>query len=86
MDKVENYKQIAKKLDLSDKLSHFKERFDNSNEFIYLVGSLLGKLRLDTVKNVNQTIILDWGKDLVSSWNEKWLSIENIISKKSLRF
>ena len=82
MDKIEIYKQIANQLDLSDKLSHFKERFDNSNEFIYLVGNSLGKLPLDTVENVNQTVKLDWGKDLVSSWNEKWLNIENKISKK----
>ena len=82
MDRIENYKELAKKHDLSDKLSHFKERFDNSNEFIYLVGNSLGKLPLDTINNVNQTVAIDWGKDLVSSWNEKWLSIENIISKK----
>ena len=82
MDKIESFKQTAKKHDLSDKLSHFKERFDNSNEFIYLVGNSLGKLPLDTINNVNQTVAVDWGKDLVSSWNEKWLSIENIISKK----
>ncbi len=82
MDKIEEYKDLAKKHDLSDKLSPFKERFDNSNEFIYLVGNSLGKLPLDTINNVNQTVKIDWGKDLVSSWNEKWLSIENIISKK----
>jgi len=82
MDKIEGYKELAKKHDLSDKLSPFKERFDNSNEFIYLVGNSLGKLPLDTINNVNQTVKVDWGKDLVSSWNEKWLSIENIISKK----
>ena len=34
MGKIEQYKEIAKKYDLSDKLSHFKERFDNSNDFI----------------------------------------------------
>jgi len=82
MDKIEEYKELAKKHDLSDKLSHFKEKFDNSNEFVYLVGNSLGKLPLDTINNVNQTVKIDWGKDLVSSWNEKWLSIENIISKK----
>ena len=82
MDKIEDYKELAKKHDLSDRLSHFKERFDNSNEFIYLVGNSLGKLPLDTIKSVNQTVKIDWGKDLVSSWNKKWLSMENIISKK----
>lgn len=82
MDKIEDYKELAKKHDLSDRLSHFKERFDNSNEFIYLVGNSLGKLPLDTINSVNQTIKIDWGKDLVSSWNKKWLSMENIISKK----
>jgi len=65
MDRIENYKELAKKHDLSDKLSHFKERFDNSNEFIYLVGNSLGKLPLDTINNVNQTVAIDWGKDLV---------------------
>ena len=82
MGKIEQYKEIAKKYDLSDKLSHFKERFDNSNDFIYLVGNSLGKLPLDTINNVNQTVKMDWGKDLISSWNRKWISIENIISKK----
>lgn len=82
MDKIEDYKELAKKHDLSDRLSHFKERFDNSNEFIYLVGNSLGKLPLDTINSVNQTIKIDWGKDLVSSWNKKWLSMENTISKK----
>ena len=82
MGKIEQYKEIAKKYDLSDKLSHFKERFDNSNDFIYLVGNSLGKLPLDTINNVNQTVKMDWGKDLISSWNRKWLSIENTISIK----
>ena len=82
MDRIEQYKESANKYDLSDELSHFKERFDNSNEFIYLVGNSLGKLPLDTINNINQTVKIDWGKDLVSSWNEKWLSIENIIAKK----
>lgn len=82
MGKIEQYKEIAKKYDLSDKLSHFKERFDNSNDFIYLVGNSLGKLPLDTINNVNQTVKMDWGKGLISSWNQKWLSIENTISKK----
>ena len=82
MDRIEQYKELANKYDLSDELSHFKERFDNSNEFIYLVGNSLGKLPLDTINNINQTVKIDWGKDLVSSWNEKWLSIENIIAKK----
>ena len=82
MGKIEQYKKIAKKYDLSDKLSHFKERFDNSNDSIYLVGNSLGKLPLDTINNVNQTVKMDWGKGLISSWNQKWLSIENTISKK----
>ncbi len=51
MDKIEEYKELAKEHDLSDELSHFKERFDNSNEFIYLVGNSLGKLPLDTINN-----------------------------------
>ena len=33
MDRIEQYKESANKYDLSDELSHFKERFDNSNEF-----------------------------------------------------
>ena len=82
MDKIEEYKELAKEHDLSDELSHFKERFDNSNEFIYLVGNSLGKLPLDTINNVNKTVKLDWGKDLIYSWNKKWLSIENTISIK----
>ena len=45
------YKELAKEYDLSDELSHFKERFDNSNEFIYLVGNSLGKLPLTSLIN-----------------------------------
>ena len=75
MDRIEQYKESANKYDLSDELSPFKERFDNSNEFIYLVGNSLGKLPLDTINNINQTVKIDWRKDLVSSWNEKCLSI-----------
>ena len=82
MDKIEQYKELAKEHDLADKLSHFKERFDNSNDFVYLVGNSLGKLPLDTINNVNQTVEMDWGKDLISSWNRKWLSLENTISIK----
>ena len=82
MDKIEQYKELAKEHDLADKLSHFKERFDNSNDFVYLVGNSLGKLPLDTINNVNHTVEMDWGKDLISSWNRKWLSLENTISIK----
>ena len=48
MDRIEQYKESANKYDLSDELSHFKERFDNSNEFIYLVGNTGGELDNNT--------------------------------------
>ena len=35
MDRIEQYKESANKYDLSDELSHFKERFDNSNAVSY---------------------------------------------------
>jgi len=79
MDKL---REIAIKLDSSDKLSDFRKKFVIPNDLIYFDGNSLGPLSKNTADTLNDTIHNDWGKNLISSWNEKWINLPNQISSK----
>ncbi|MFC2096943.1 kynureninase [Bacteroidota bacterium] len=66
----------AEELDKKDELKEYKEKFffDNS-ELIYLDGNSLGRLPVDTIDELGQTIKKEWGRDLISSWNKSWIDL-----------
>jgi len=79
---LDRLKKIALKLDSNDKILSFREKFIIPKDKIYLDGNSLGLLSKDTFKNLNKTIIEDWGNDLISSWNKKWINLPKKVSKK----
>jgi len=77
-----NLYSIALENDKNDSLSIFKERFFNTENEIYLDGNSLGKLPLETLEDLNNTIKNQWGKKLIRSWNEHWLDLNNRVNLK----
>ena len=70
-----NKKEKSKNFDKIDILSHFKSRFYNPENLIYLDGNSLGKLPIATKKVVNKIIDEQWGENLIRSWNDHWLEL-----------
>ena len=77
-----NKKEKSKNFDKIDILSHFKSRFYNPENLIYLDGNSLGKLPIGTKKVVNKIIDEQWGENLIRSWNDHWLELPKKMSSK----
>jgi|TARA_B110000914_G_scaffold24944_1_gene18707 kynureninase len=77
-----NLHSIALENDKNDSLSNFKKRFFNNENEIYLDGNSLGKLPLETISELNNTIKNQWGKKLIRSWNEHWLDLNDRVNLK----
>ena len=72
----------AIKLDKDDALSHFKNKFINDDDLIYLDGNSLGKLPKKTIAATSNLIQNQWGDRLIRSWNEEWIALSGNISKQ----
>ena len=57
----------SQNLDKMDKLVHFKSRFYNSNNEIYMDGNSLGKLPIQTKNQISSLVENQWGKNLIRS-------------------
>ena len=79
MDKL---KKIAVELDLDDKLSEFKNKFVLPKNKIYFDGNSLGLLSRDVITDINNTLKIEWGDNLISSWNNKWIKLPTLVSAK----
>ena len=79
---MDRLKKIAINLDSSDKLSSYRKEFILPTNTIYLDGNSLGVLSKNIINDLNNTIKEDWGNNLISSWNEKWIELPNKVSKK----
>ena len=76
------YFKEASELDRNDKLSHFKNRFVNDENVIYLDGNSLGKLPKKTIEITSELIQNQWGNRLIRSWNENWMGLSSKLSEK----
>ena len=76
-------KKIAINLDSKDELSSFRKEFILPTNTIYLDGNSLGVLSKNIINDINNTIQEDWGNNLISSWNDKWIELPNKVSKKN---
>lgn len=64
---------FAKKMDDSDPLKDFRNRFYIADEnVIYLDGNSLGRLPQKTESLVNEITVKQWGTELIESWNKHW--------------
>ena len=75
-------KKIAINLDSKDELSSYRKEFILPTNTIYLDGNSLGVLSKNIINDINNTIKEDWGNNLISSWNDKWIELPNKVSKK----
>ncbi|HVW68852.1 MAG TPA: kynureninase [Steroidobacteraceae bacterium] len=62
-------RDAARRLDAADELRGFRDRFVIPPDLVYLDGNSLGALPRATVERVAQVTQVEWGADLVRSWN-----------------
>ncbi len=63
-------------LDHADRLSHLRARFALPEGVIYLDGNSLGALPAKTAATLEKTILHDWGRGLIGSWNSAdWVNL-----------
>jgi kynureninase len=71
--KYDSSEDLALKLDESDSLKDFRNRFYISDEkVIYLDGNSLGRLPLITRSLLGEVTENQWGSQLIESWNKHW--------------
>ncbi len=62
--------------DHTDTLSHLRARFVLREGVIYLDGNSLGALPANTAATLEKTILHDWGRELIGSWNSAdWVNL-----------
>jgi kynureninase len=79
---VDKLKKIAINLDSNDELSSYRNEFILPNNTIYFDGNSLGVLSKNIINDINNTVREEWGNNLISSWNDKWIELPNKVSKK----
>jgi len=60
----------AARLDAADPLAFARERFRLPDGLIYLDGNSLGALPAGTRARLDELVVDEWGKDLISSWTK----------------
>lgn len=83
MTQMEISEAYAKKLDASDPLAPFRERFviDDAS-LIYLDGNSLGRLPHAVLALSEDLLRRQWGGRLIRSWNEGWMDLSGRIGSK----
>ncbi len=70
-------------LDDQDNLRHARERFDLTDDLIYLDGNSLGALPRTTTACIAEVTGQQWGRDLIRSWNKHhWISLPQKLGAK----
>lgn len=73
----------CEKLDAADPLRHARERFCIEPGTVYLDGNSLGAMPASTPAAVGQTMIHDWGVDLIRSWNTAgWANLPQVVGDR----
>lgn len=76
-------REDALALDRQDALSSFRDRFQLEEGLIYLDGNSLGPLPKATVDRVQQAVTVEWGHDLITSWNKHgWMDLPRTLGNK----
>jgi kynureninase len=60
----------AQVMDQADALAHKASAFHLPKEVIYLDGNSLGVLPVAAVESVKHAVEIEWGRDLITSWNK----------------
>ncbi len=69
--------------DAGDPMAHFRERFSLPEGMIYLDGNSLGVLPKTAMARVVKAVEIEWGQDLITSWNKHgWFHLPRVIGNK----
>jgi len=78
--------EYARSLDRDDPLGPFRSEFEiKDSSLVYLDGNSLGRLSSRAVENMEQAIRVEWGENLIQSWNEGWYMQSTRLGKKIAR-
>jgi kynureninase len=73
----------AQEMDQADPLRHKREEFVSPKGLIYLDGNSLGVLPKAAVARVKHAVEIEWGTDLITSWNKHgWWHLSRVIGDK----
>ena len=65
-----------------DSLSHLRESFSMPENVIYLNGNSLGPLQFRVKQRLKEMVDIEWGEDLVTSWNEHgWMDLPDKVGE-----
>jgi kynureninase len=78
--------EYARELDRKDPLRSFRQEFVMEDPgLVYLDGNSLGRLPKKSVQHLERTIGEQWGRKLISSWNEHWYDLPVRLGKMIAR-
>ncbi|MGI9318291.1 MAG: kynureninase [bacterium] len=70
-------------LDREDLLGEYRDRFVAPENTIYLDGNSLGVLPCATLPSLTRTVELEWGQDLIQSWNKAgWFELPSTLGNR----
>ena len=72
----------ATKLDKADPLAPYQNQFNKPENVIYLDGNSLGMMPKDTPQLTNEVVAKQWGMELIGSWNNHWLDLNERLEHK----
>jgi kynureninase len=73
----------CQQLDRQDRLGGLRDQFDIPPDLIYLDGNSLGALPRATAQAVQKALALQWGRDLIKSWNSAgWFELPQRVGDK----
>jgi len=76
-------REELEKLDREDPLKQFGEEFNIPEGILYFDGNSLGALPKATLDRVNEVVSVEWGKNLITSWNiAGWYYLSEKIGNK----
>ncbi|MEU5260582.1 aminotransferase class V-fold PLP-dependent enzyme [Amycolatopsis sp. NPDC021455] len=70
--------EAAKRLDTTDELAAFRDRFvpiTDASVVAYLDGNSLGRPLRATAERLQSLVAEEWGARLIRSWEERWLTL-----------
>ena len=76
-------KDLFHKRDEGDPLSNLRESFSIPEGVVYLNGNSLGPLQNKVKQRLKEVIDLEWGEDLITSWNKHgWMDLPEKVGEK----
>ena len=66
-----------------DTLANLRKSFSIPKKVIYLNGNSLGPLQFRVKQRLKEVIDLEWGEDLITSWNKHgWMDLPDRVGEK----